>query len=516
MRTHQRRLPAHAVLMVLAVVWPGPRISGSHSNAAAAAAAACVPAFVAAPHQCRGAVGSGGGTTAAASLAGGAVVPGRPRGNVGTRTAPAFSSPSSSPRHTTFISRSTGSRFTSATSSPTALAALGALAKQAKLAELRDRRQSGPPPDAHLARLLALVADAVAAPPPLPSGPTATATAANSPPLGPLQRALTRRRGTLTVIAEYRRKFSTTTAPTATTAPTTTPTSRSHDDGKKDNPISSFLEPEYLSPLFRDAGVSGIAVLADARMGGCTYADLTAFGTEQQRAAANSVPGPVAVINSDYIVDATQLAYTAALAVPVAAVVLAVSVVGVAALPGLLRAATAVHLEAIVAVANRAEAQLAVDAGARLLSVVVNPVDGREAPGGDGGSLVEAMVACIDNLRVPEGQPVCYIAHIPLLLSPAVPSRSGSGGGGSTDQKSLSEIEIAWAVRDRGFQCAWIGEALYATTASGGSGGSSSSLDGIRNTLQALRSKSSLKYGVPKALSTRGEGAREYLGDILM
>ena len=182
-----------------------------------------------------------------------------------------------------------------------------------------------------------------------------------------------------------------------------------------------MFDPEILSPVFRDFGATGIAVMADARMGGCTSQDLADF-VEEQRRAKSKVPGPVAVINNDIILDELQIARSAAL--HVAAVVLTLDMVGADALPQLLRAAAAVNLESIVAVSTADEAQLAVDLGARIISVV--NVDG-----------IDEKLACIDGLIVPEHQQVCKIANIL-----------------AKNNKQLTEIEEAWAVRDKGFQCA--------------------------------------------------------------
>jgi indole-3-glycerol phosphate synthase len=104
---------------------------------------------------------------------------------------------------------------------------------------------------------------------------------------------------------------------------------------------------------------------------------------------------------------------------------------------------------------------------------------------------VDDKVAVIDGLTIPDGQQVCTIANIL-----------------TRNDKALQEIEEAWAVRDKGFNCVWVGEALYK---------SSSDLEEDPSAIiMSMKSKSSLKWASPKARSGRGEGAREYLGDILM
>ena len=160
---------------------------------------------------------------------------------------------------------------------------------------------------------------------------------------GPLQQVLTRRKGTITLIAEYKRKI----------------------EGA--GYIDEVFDPEILSPTFREFGASGIAVMADERMGGCSYKDLADF-IEEQRRAANKVPGSVMVINNDLIVDEIQVARTAAIGAK--GIVLTFNIIGEEKVSELLKAAKAVEIEAIVAVSTKEEAQTAVNLSARIIMVV--------------------------------------------------------------------------------------------------------------------------------------------------
>ena len=273
---------------------------------------------------------------------------------------------------------------------------------------------------------------------------------------GPLQQALTRRAGTLTVIAEYKRKLT----------------------EAANGYIDSIYDPELLSPTFREYGAAAIAVTADEKLGGCTYDDLAAF-CEEQRRARMEVPGPVLIINNDLILDELQIARTKS--VGAAGVVLDMDFLDQESdeqLTSLLKATKACDLEAIVCLASAEQAQRAVDAGARIICVV--RVDA-----------VADKVATIERLQTPEGQTICKIASIT-----------------AQPNKSLNEIEQAWAVRDKGFQSAWLGDVLYKNAAAAG--------EHPGAVIKACISKSSLKWASPKAASGKGEGAREYLGDILM
>jgi len=347
---------------------------------------------------------------------------------------------------------SSASTTASSSSSSSALFAIGVLAKKAKQADLRKYVQDGVEED-----VMAVYKQMKAK---LEKSDDDGELDLQNQKVGPLQESLTRRKGTITVIAEYKRTMS--------------------DKSGGGDRISDVFEPDLLSPQFREYGASAIAVMADERMGGCTYQDLKAF-VEEQRRARTEVPGPLPVINNDLIVDELQIARTAAYGADACVLTYGVVVSGGEGgeLVNLLKASKAAGLETIVAISSRDEAQGAIDAGARMICVV-NAVDG-----------VDAKVEAIADLQVPEGQQVCTIASI-LARS----------------DNQLQEVEEAWAIRDKGFNAAWVGEALY-----------KAGMDAIEHPgsiIRSMKSKSSLKWASPKAYSGRGEGAREYLGDIMM
>ena len=338
---------------------------------------------------------------------------------------------------TAFVSPSRLQTASSFASQSSALFAIGVLARKAKEADIRKYCEDG-------------VDDVV-------MEQYKKIKAARDDPLdltkepGPLQSELTRRKGTITIIAEYKRKI------------------------ENGGFINEMFDPEILSPTFREFGASAIAVMADERMGGCTYSDVAAF-VEEQRRARNDIPGSVMVINNDLIVDEVQIARTAA--VGAKAVVIISSVVGEEKVESFLKAAQAVGIEAIVAVSNKDEAQKAVNLGARIIEVV--NVEG-----------ADAKYDCVDGLEIPDGRLVTTIASI-----------------AARNDKGLDEIEEAWHCRDKGFNAVWVSDALYK------SGMDSSEHPGA--IIKSMKAKSSLKFASPKARSGKGEGAREYLGDILM
>ncbi len=270
--------------------------------------------------------------------------------------------------------------------------------------------------------------------------------------VGPVQSGLTKRKGTISIIAEYKRKFIV-------------------DDGF----ANEVWEPKLLSPTFREFGARGIAVMADERIGKCTYDDIVEL-VKEQKSAQGDVPGPVPVICSDLIVDEVQIARSAS--VGAEAVLVTFGVVGKEKVGFFIKCAHAVGLETIVAVSNHAEAQAAVDVGARIISV-------------SGVDDVEEKVAVISNLNIPEGAAVCKIANI-------IPR----------DNKALEEVEEAWVCRDKGFNAVWVSDSLYKS--------GNDPAEHVGAIIKAMAAKSSVKWASAKAMGGKGEGAREYLGDILM
>ncbi|KAL3942776.1 MAG: hypothetical protein SGBAC_003088 [Bacillariaceae sp.] len=320
----------------------------------------------------------------------------------------------------------------------TSLQAIGALAKKAKEATLRQYIADGI--DKEVMEKYNIIKEALE-----------KADEDDDLKMGPLQERLTKRKGTITVIAEYKRKLA--------------------DSGY----INDVFEPAIMSGEFREFGASGVAVMADERMGGCTYEDLKIF-VEDQRRSKNSVPGPITIINSDLIIDELQIAQSASCGV--GAVVLILDIIGTEDTAKLLKAAKSVDLEVIVAVSTNEDAQKAVDIGAKIISVV--NVEG-----------VDEKQRVIENLSLPAGRTVTTIANI---------LHSGDQG--------LEEVEEAWACRDKGFNCAWVSDALYKA--------GNSAVEHPGAIIKSMTSKSSLRWASPIARSGRGEGAREYLGDILM
>ena len=320
--------------------------------------------------------------------------------------------------------------------STTALSAIGVFVRKAKEADVRKYCEDGPPES-----VLALYKQIKAYDGSGDDGDAA----------GELQSLLTKRKGTISVVAEYKRKL------------------------EGSGFIKDVTLPEILSPVFREFGASAVAVLADERTGGCTYDDVKAM-VEEQEEARGDVPGPLPVISSDLIVDEIQIAQ--ARDAGAVAVTVTYSVVGPEKVEQFIKDARALNMEVIVNVATAEEAQGAVDVGASMVAVV--GVDG-----------ADGKFAVIEGLSVPEGRRVCTIANIL-----------------AKDNKALEEVEEAWICRDMGFNSVWISDALYKA--------GNDPVEHPGAIISSIKAKSSVKYASPKARSGKGEGAREYLGDILM
>jgi len=327
----------------------------------------------------------------------------------------------------------------------TSLHAIGVFARKAKEAELRNYVQNDIT-DAVLAKIEEMKTN-------LPSVPS-------SPPPTKVKDSLTKRKGTITVIAEYKRKLAVGT-------------------GYIDEEI--IFSPQSMSPTFREFGASATAIMADERMGGCTYDDLDTVVKEQQTARGD-MPGPIPVINSDLIVDELQIARSAVLGVDAVVVTYGVVEGGSEKVDFLIRCAYAVGMEVIVKVTDVVEAQGAVDVGARILWV-----EGV----GEGGGSVDEMSDAVKDLVVPNEDKVCTIANIL-----------------ANDNKQLEEVEEAWLCRDKGFNAVWVSDALYKQ--------GNDPTEHAGAIIQSMTAKSSVKWASAKAKSGKGEGATEYLGDILM
>jgi indole-3-glycerol phosphate synthase len=181
---------------------------------------------------------------------------------------------------------------------------------------------------------------------PLPAllGTLPSLLSAQPPPAFPsrLRDSLTKRRGNLSIVAEYRLK------------------------GTGLAELGGSAAPAIVSKLIRVGGAAAAAVMADPRMGGCDYPDVAAFVSENET-ARGGVPGPLPVVSSDLVVTEAQVA-RAKLA-GAAAVTLSAAALGKELLATLLEAAAAFGLEAVVFCGSEEEVVGAVGLGATIVCI---------------------------------------------------------------------------------------------------------------------------------------------------
>lgn len=217
-----------------------------------------------------------------------------------------------------------------------------------------------------------------------------------------LQTSLTKRRGTLTVLAEYKRHLN------------------------SDGFVNDIFEPNLMSPVFREFGASAVSVMTDKRMGGCGYEDLKVVGEEQQE-AMGEFPGPLPVVCSDLIVSPYQIAL--AKASGASGIVLKINVIGSEKTMEFKDMATRAGMESIIEVVNDEELKVAVDElDAKIVLVSSN-------------ENTDTIVGWRKDI-VKEG--VTAIAQI-----------------WAKDNKQLEEVEEAWKLRDGGYQSVWVSDCLF-------------------------------------------------------
>lgn len=332
---------------------------------------------------------------------------------------------------------------TLAQSSSTSLNAIGVLARKAKENEVQKFIDSGEV-DSDILSKLQQIQDA------------SSSDSTTNADISEFQKALTKRKGTITVIAEYKRK---------------------QDKGAF---IDEIYDPDILSPTFREFGAAAIAVMADERMGGCTYNDIELI-RDEQTIAIGDVPGPLYLISSDLIVNDIQIAQSAHSGAH--AIVVRMDVMGKEKAQQFLQSARTLGLDVIMSVEDTEQAQTAVDIGATILMISASSAKEGFEPGD--------RCAMLDDVKVPDGVTICKIANII-----------------SRDDKGLQEVEDAWICRDKGFQAVWASDFLYKS--------GNDSIEHPGAIINSMKAKSSVKWASVKARGGKGEGAREYLGDIMM
>lgn len=230
--------------------------------------------------------------------------------------------------------------------------------------------------------------------------------------------------------------------------------------------IEEYEIPEVglVSRETREAGAGALALNMDA---GCSVQDFSEALAEQ-KSAENDFPGPLPMIWMDRIVDEVQLAI-----------------------------ATDSGADAVTAY-DADLAKLAKEKYGLEVFRVCRPSDLEQTTEDDTVLLVgyESLEQALE-LR-------SKIKGVAILKIEAQP---GQG---------LEEAEEAWQARDAGYDAVWLSDVLYKFGAFSGKLFSAAP-DTITSVIKAVKSKASANYARASGkFSGRGEGSKEYLGDILM
>lgn len=225
----------------------------------------------------------------------------------------------------------------------------------------------------------------------------------------------------------------------------------------------------------REAGASALAL----NMHRCTVEDVELAVREETR-AKNDYPGPMPVLWMDLVVDEIQLAQAASLGAT--AVTLQMDF-GLESCRELMSKCPAYGLEPL----------LVCKAGVTPLEDIVTTAIELDPP------IIVVSASLDEARRVREKIPGCAVARIEAY-----------------PDQSLVEAEDAWRLRDAGYDGVWLSDVLYKFGSFSGTLFAAAP-DSITTVIKATKSKASAQFAVASGtFGGQGEGAKEYLGDILM
>ena len=282
----------------------------------------------------------------------------------------------------------------------------------------------------------------------------------------------------LQVMCEYHRK--------------TLSTLRANNVAEYEIPPLSMVSSEC-----RAAGAAVLSLNMDPMTGGCSENDFAA-AVKEQSLAKNDFPGSLPVLWSDVIVDEVQLAM-AAVNKAKCVTLHADALVGDSLAILLEKAQKVYGLEALVILPKNNDdtddvylekLSALVTAGAKMILM-----NGFGFPEVD---LARKAVAKLAELSKSD-EKIALVARVD-----------------AEDNNGLAEAELAWKLRDVGLDAVYISDVLFKFGHFSGRLFASSP-DSITSVIKAMRSKASSNFArASGAFSGKGEGAKEYLGDLLM
>ena len=241
-----------------------------------------------------------------------------------------------------------------------------------------------------------------------------------------------------------------------------------------------------VSKEVRDSGAVALALNMDGMTGGCSPDDVRAAVTEQS-VAKNDFPGPLPVIWTDIVVAEVQLAQAASFG------------------------ATAITLDAGNNLADLRQKALNVYGLEPLITVAKDDTMLDRLQGLLFAFDDEAATFLVTGFGTEDVDLAKDLVDLCSSHKAAIVIRIEAN-----DDQGLDEAELAWKFRDVGVDAVWASDVLYKFGQFSGVLYAAAP-DSITSVIKAMRSKASSTFArAAGAFSGKGEGAKEYLGDLLM
>lgn len=236
--------------------------------------------------------------------------------------------------------------------------------------------------------------------------------------------------------------------------------------------ILGLPPPEILGGALRDAGSRAIIVSVDKRSGSVTTDEFYRMNKEQN-SVKKLIPGPVALVWNDFIVDDVQILHAATLGA--SAVILDLDFYDDnETLKRHIKLCKTHNMEPITMVRTESDCFKAFDNGASCLCL---------------HQMEESQYVELKS-KLPVDDNYIYIAKLRAEV----------------DFSVYAEIDMSWVLRDVGFHCIWPSpEAIYGT-----------GMSDIYSNIGAMRAKASKEFLSPRQylMDRKREGAKEFLGNI--
>ncbi|EKX46083.1 hypothetical protein GUITHDRAFT_138558 [Guillardia theta CCMP2712] len=255
--------------------------------------------------------------------------------------------------------------------------------------------------------------------------------------------------------------------------------------------FASLPAVDVLSAHCYEAGAAAIAVCTDKEFYGTDWESLKKAAGQQAR-YKGKFPGPLPVMAYDFFIDEAQLALAASYGCD--AVCLNAALLGTST-KDMVASADRMGMDALVEVHNKAELDIAIEAGAKMVGISNRDMDTFQ--------LKHPVDYQLRTWSVPVEETV-------FGLVKEVPE-----GVHVTAMGGCNETLVAWTLRDEGYSSIMVGEAIIrGSEMRMASSAYSAAYNEAKGLIMAFKAKGSKKYG-PSATGSffgKGEGAKESLG----